>query len=107
MYLVWLHLKLDEQVLASISRDVVFENLEATRAANADIPVIFLSLTFCRPQKVAYVVFAQILIKSMHVYIIHIHVYMEVTRPRVHYRVITLVSLRNGCLAQVTVVSGN
>jgi hypothetical protein len=52
MYLVWLHLKLEEQILASVSRDVVFENLEATRAPNADIPVIFLSLAFCRRQKV-------------------------------------------------------
>jgi hypothetical protein len=52
MYLVWLHLKLDEQVLASVSRDVVFENLEATRAANADIPATFPSLAFCRRQKV-------------------------------------------------------
>jgi hypothetical protein len=33
---------------------------------------------------------AQILIKIMHVCIIHIYVYMKVTRPRVHYRVITL-----------------
>jgi hypothetical protein len=52
MYLVWLHLKLEEQILASVSRDVVFENLEATRAPNADIPVIFLSMAFCRRQKV-------------------------------------------------------
>jgi hypothetical protein len=37
-----------------------------------------------------YVVFAQILIKIMHVYIIHIYVGMKVTRPNVHYRVITL-----------------
>jgi hypothetical protein len=70
------------------------------------IPVIFLSLVFCRRQKVesqisflfAYVMFAKILIKIMHVYIVHIYVYMKVTRPRVHYRVITLwVSISSCC----------
>jgi hypothetical protein len=45
-----------------------------------------------------YVVFAQILIKIMHMYIIHIYVRMKVTRPRVHYRVITLwVSISSCC----------
>jgi hypothetical protein len=51
VYLVWLHLKLDEQVLALLSRDVLVENSEATRAPNADIPIIFLSLAFCIRQK--------------------------------------------------------
>jgi hypothetical protein len=86
-------LKLDEQVLALLPRDVLFDNSEATRAPNADIPVIFLSLAFCRRQKLesqisflfAYVLFAKILIKNRHVYIVHIYVYMKVTRPRVHY----------------------
>jgi hypothetical protein len=94
MYLVCLHLKLDKQVGFSLSIEgVVFENHKVTRSPNADIPVIFLSFAFCRRQKVeyqiyflAYIVFAQILIKIMHVYIIHIYV----TRPHVHYRVITL-----------------
>jgi hypothetical protein len=46
----------------------------------------------------AYVVFAQILIKIMHVYIIHIlYAYMKVTRPRVHYRVITLWESSSSC----------
>jgi hypothetical protein len=78
MYLVWLHLNLDKQVLALLSRDVVFENSEATRSPNADIPVIFLSLAFCRPKKsgipnlfFAYVEFVQILIKIMQVYYSH------------------------------------
>jgi hypothetical protein len=52
VYLVWLHFKLDEQDLVLLSRDVVFENSQATRAPNADMPVIFLSLAFCRRQKV-------------------------------------------------------
>jgi hypothetical protein len=50
-YLVWLHLKLDEQALALLSRDVAFENSEATRAPTVDIAVIFLPLAFCRRQK--------------------------------------------------------
>jgi hypothetical protein len=69
------------------------------------IPVTFLSLAFCRRQKVetqisffAYVEFAQILIKITHVHIIHIYVYVKVTRPRVHYIVITLwVSISSCC----------
>jgi hypothetical protein len=86
VYLVWLHLKLYEQVLALLSRDVLFDNSEATRAPNTDIPVIFLSLAFCRRQKVesqiyfhfAYVMFAKILIKIMHVFIVHIYIYIYI-----------------------------
>jgi hypothetical protein len=83
----------------------VFENRDATRAPNADIRIIFLSLAFCRRQKVesqisfsfAYVVFAQILV------IIHIYAYMKVTGPRVHYRVITLwVSISSCCCMSST-----
>jgi hypothetical protein len=51
-YLVYLHSKPDEQVLALLSRHVLLENSEATRVPNADIPVIFLSLAFCSRQKV-------------------------------------------------------
>jgi hypothetical protein len=111
MYLVWLHLKLDEQVLALVSSGVVFENHEATSMPAADVPFNFRSLAVCRRQTVesqiflsflflffAYVVFAEILIKIMHVRIIYIYVYMKVTRPHVHYRVITLwVSICSCC----------
>jgi hypothetical protein len=90
VYLVWLHLKLGEQVLAFLSRDVVFENSEATRAPNADVPVIFLSLAFCRRQKLeSQISFFRTL--SLHKYslklctcVLFIYVYMKVTRPRIH-----------------------
>jgi hypothetical protein len=52
MYLAWLHLILDEQVFSLSIEGVVFENREATRAPNSDVPVIFLSLAFCRRQNV-------------------------------------------------------
>jgi hypothetical protein len=82
MYLVWLHLKLDEQVLALVSSGVVFENHEATSMPAADVPFNFRSLAVCRRQTVkslffffAYVVFAEILIKIMHVYYLYICIY--------------------------------
>jgi hypothetical protein len=97
VYLVWLYLKFDEQVLALLSRDVLFENSEATRTPNAEIPFTFSGTGILSSAKsgtpnffFAYVEFAQILIKIMHVYIIHIYVYMNVNRPRIHYTVITL-----------------
>jgi hypothetical protein len=66
---------------------MLFENSEAKRAPNADISVIgILSLAKSGIPNFffVYVEFAQILIKIMYVYIIHIYVYMEVTRLRIH-----------------------
>jgi hypothetical protein len=80
MSLVWLHLKLNEQVSVLLSR-MWCSKIARLQAPAADMPFIFRSLHFVvdkkwNPTFFAYVVFAQILIKIMHVCIIHIYVYI-------------------------------
>jgi hypothetical protein len=79
MYLVWLHLKLDEQVLALVSRVwsskiarlqalqlQIFLSFFVLSSAKSVIPNFFFFFT--------YVVFAQILIKIMHVCIVYMYI---------------------------------